>query len=420
MHAQAETIIRRISARRIGQHIEYLSDLGPRVDGSPGDHQATEYLAHNLEQAGLRVNRITVPVPVVNDRIDLIKVQHPQPYHVLCTANMRAGLTPPEGITAALVDVDKGLERDYACKDVTGKLALAYESRPYEAESRDQIGWHLEKIHRAANHGAQALIFCNQRSDSFITTWGLWGLDEQIDSVPSVGISYPDLLKLRETAAQDGNRVCLVSTGQVVSGHSDVIWTIIPGTRLPDEVILLIGGHKETVPSCPGANDNASGNAILLELMRVFAENPLDRTLVGLVTCGEESGCWGGKAFLHQRQDWLRDRLKVVMTFDQVVSGDVRLVGHGSARHNQLMIETAAELGYYLRLTNDPADPVACGLGDSQPFVEAGFPGVMMSGWWSDRFYHSGGDTKDKVNPNFAKVWADVIAATAAKIASSD
>jgi hypothetical protein len=108
--------------------------------------------------------------------------------------------------------------------------------------------------------------------------------------------------------------------------------------------------------------------------------------------------------------------LKLVITFDQVISGDVRLVGQGNDRYNQLMIETAAELGYHLGLTNDPANPVASGLADSEPFVEAGFPGIMLGGWWSDPFYHCNGDTLDKVNPNFVKVWADVIGATTLKV----
>jgi Peptidase family M28 len=35
--------------------------------------------------------------------------------------------------------------------------------------------------------------------------------------------------------------------------------------------ILLIGAHYDTVPGCPGANDNASGVSALLELSRLFA-----------------------------------------------------------------------------------------------------------------------------------------------------
>lgn len=420
MSFEIDTIIRQVSAKGINDHIAFLSGLGPRVDGSPAELKAAAYIARNLEQYGLAVNRLPVPVPVISDRIDRLQVLEPERHEIKCVAHLRAGLTPPEGITARLVYVDKGFEADYGGKDVKGKIALAYESRPYEGEAPGEIGWHLDKIHRAARYGASAVILCTQRDDSYITTWGLWGLDERVDDVPSVGIAFPDLVRLRELAQKGPTQVHLTSTGHPQMGHSDVIWATVRGTRTPEEVILLIGGHKETVPSCPGANDNASGNAILLEVMRVFAQNKPEKTIIGMITCGEESGCWGGKAYLRQYQDWLRDRLKVVITFDQVVSGDVRMVGHGNSHFNQVMIETAAELGYHLGLTNDPANPVASGLGDSEPFVEAGFPGIMLAGWFSDRFYHCGGDTIDKINPNFVKVWADVIAATTLKLCHSN
>jgi aminopeptidase YwaD len=413
---EIDDLIRQISAKQLYDHIAYLSGLGPRLDGSPAELKAAKYITRNLEQYGLEVQRLSLPTPVIADRLDRLEALTPEYFEITCVAHMRAGLTPPAGITAELVYVGKGFESDYTNRDVAGKIALAYESQPYEGEAPGQIGWHLDKIRRAVKYGAKAVIFCTQRGDSHITTWGLWGLDERIDEVPSVGIGFPDLVRLRKLAQQKAVQVRLISTGQIQQGYSDVIWATAPGTCLPEEVILLIGGHKETVPSCPGANDNASGNAILLELMRVFAQNKPEKTIIGMVTCGEESGCWGGKAYLQQYRDWLQNRLKLVITFDQVISGDVRLVGQGNDRYNQLMIETAAELGYHLGLTNDPANPVASGLADSEPFVEAGFPGIMLGGWWSDPFYHCNGDTLDKVNPNFVKVWADVIGATTLKV----
>jgi Zn-dependent M28 family amino/carboxypeptidase len=45
----------------------------------------------------------------------------------------------------------------------------------------------------------------------------------------------------------------------------------VPGRARPGE-ILLIGAHYDTVPGSPGANDNGSGVAALLELSRLFAK----------------------------------------------------------------------------------------------------------------------------------------------------
>jgi Zn-dependent M28 family amino/carboxypeptidase len=46
-----------------------------------------------------------------------------------------------------------------------------------------------------------------------------------------------------------------------------------------DSEILVIGAHYDTVPGSPGADDNASGIAGLLELARLTAENPVSRTV---------------------------------------------------------------------------------------------------------------------------------------------
>lgn len=46
-----------------------------------------------------------------------------------------------------------------------------------------------------------------------------------------------------------------------------------------DSEILVIGAHYDTVPGTPGADDNASGIAGLLELARLATENPVSRTV---------------------------------------------------------------------------------------------------------------------------------------------
>jgi hypothetical protein len=52
----------------------------------------------------------------------------------------------------------------------------------------------------------------------------------------------------------------------------------LPGTRRKDEIIV-IGAHYDTVPGCPGANDNATGVAALVALARTFADRRVARTL---------------------------------------------------------------------------------------------------------------------------------------------
>jgi len=52
----------------------------------------------------------------------------------------------------------------------------------------------------------------------------------------------------------------------------------IPGCRQPER-ILVVGAHYDTVPTTPGADDNASAVAVLLEIARAMAGKSLSRTL---------------------------------------------------------------------------------------------------------------------------------------------
>jgi Zn-dependent M28 family amino/carboxypeptidase len=59
------------------------------------------------------------------------------------------------------------------------------------------------------------------------------------------------------------------------------------GQDRPQE-ILIVGAHYDTERGSPGANDNASGVAAVMELAREFAEKPLARTLRFVAFTNEE------------------------------------------------------------------------------------------------------------------------------------
>ena len=61
----------------------------------------------------------------------------------------------------------------------------------------------------------------------------------------------------------------------------------LPGVEYPQEIILL-GAHYDSVLGALGANDNGSGVAALLELSRLFANNPLRRSLRFVAFVNEE------------------------------------------------------------------------------------------------------------------------------------
>jgi len=68
----------------------------------------------------------------------------------------------------------------------------------------------------------------------------------------------------------------------------------LPGTDLPHEV-LLVGAHFDAVPRSPGADDNASGAAALLELARVLKDRAMRRTVRLVFFNLEEAGLIGAR-----------------------------------------------------------------------------------------------------------------------------
>jgi hypothetical protein len=69
------------------------------------------------------------------------------------------------------------------------------------------------------------------------------------------------------------------------------------GARSPGEVVL-VGAHYDHIPECLGADDNASGVAGALEVARVLAEVPIDRTLAIACWDEEELGLVGSQAWV--------------------------------------------------------------------------------------------------------------------------
>jgi aminopeptidase YwaD len=404
-------------AGEIGAHLAVVAGIGPRPDGSDADKRLVAYVERALTARGLAVGKLPIDVPVVIDPVTRLDVVQQDPWAVAAIANMRAGLTPASGCEAPLVDCGRAFPSDVEPLDLAGKIALAYESVPYEAETPGEVGWHLEKIHRLRDKGAAAVVFCTQRLDNEITTWGLYGLDKRIDNIASVGIGYRDFERLRHACQQGRVLVRLTHHGAIEQRTADVLSAVLPGTDLAGEEIVFIGGHHETVPSCTGVNDNGSGIAIMLEAVRLLAPCRRRRTIRFLVTCGEESGCWGSEAFLKSHAD--AARIRAVLNVDQVAGTDVRLIGHGTPWLNALLADVAAGMGLSLGTTHEEPT-VAAILGDAEPWWQAGYPSAMLSGWWSDPAYHTARDTLRLVNPNYLKIWCDVLATATDRLANGD
>jgi Zn-dependent M28 family amino/carboxypeptidase len=71
----------------------------------------------------------------------------------------------------------------------------------------------------------------------------------------------------------------------------------------------------------PGANDNASGTAMLLSMANYFKKNPINRSIVFIAFAGEEAGLVGSKFFVQNPLVKLK-KISFVLNLDIMGSGE--------------------------------------------------------------------------------------------------
>lgn len=86
----------------------------------------------------------------------------------------------------------------------------------------------------------------------------------------------------------------------------------LPGKEIPSEIIMLTAhlDSKSDSPNliAPGADDNGSGVAVLMEIARAIRKTPLRRSVMFAVFSNEERGEGGSKAFVKRA---IRERLNI-------------------------------------------------------------------------------------------------------------
>ncbi len=146
----------------------------------------------------------------------------------------------------------------------------------------------------------------------------------------------------------------------------------------------------------PGADDNASGVAVLLELARVLAGKPQPRSIVFVAFTGEETGRSGSEYFIHNTARFPVDRMIAMVNLDSVGRLDARpllALGAGTAQEWMHILQGA---GY---VTGVQVTPVADDIGssDQTSFIEAGVPAVQLFGGVHPDF-HRPTDTPEKID----------------------
>ena len=349
---------------------------------------------------------------------------------------------------------------DYAGLDVKDKIVvvLRYEPSGFAGKSGNQgLTQHSQLITKAINarnHGAQALLVINgklgdgeedsltrfgsvsgpenvgivmvQVKNAVADTWfqtsgkSLKDLQEQINSsTQPASFDLPDALQVSlnidiETTRATVNNVLAWLPGQtdeyvIIGAHYDHLGRGNFDSLAPSQIGQI---H-------PGADDNASGTAGVLELARLLApqRGKLKRSILFMDFAGEELGLLGSAEWVKEPT---RPLAKAVAMINMDMIGRIKddkvyIGGVGTGSTFKVVLEQAQ------KETPFKIEYSAGGYSSSDhtSFVTKKIPVLFFfSGLHSD--YHKPSDTWDKINGQSAARLLDMVESVAVQLANTD
>ena len=256
-----------LSVDRVTAHLKALAvDIGIRSAGSEEERRAARYIAGVLTDAGYTatIEPFTFSMPA--EESSSVTIEGGKPFTARLIEGSALGLA-----TGALVDGGTGTATQIEAAGARGRVVLV---------RRGDIPF-SSKVANAAQAGAVAVLVVNNESGQFRGTLG-----RETASIPALAIDGGQWEALRaalgRTINLDASRSTKTVTSQNVVGRRGATCR------------AYIGSHYDSVPEGPGANDNASGTASMLEIARVRATDGLCAIAFG----SEETGLNGSQAFV--------------------------------------------------------------------------------------------------------------------------
>jgi hypothetical protein len=178
--------------------------------------------------------------------------------------------------------------------------------------------------------------------------------------------------------------------GQMVVNVENVL-ARLPGSKGGGKAVLLVA-HYDSVPTGPGAKDDGSGVAALLETARALTagNQPLANDVIFLFTDAEEAAgdMHGARAFV-EKHPWAKD-VGLVLSFDAGDSTGSTYTSESSSGNNWLISHYAQAVSYPLASSlsaeknrEEAADS------DFNVFLEARYPGLGFGSIGQSAYYHT-------------------------------
>jgi hypothetical protein len=468
-----------LSSERMLADVRTLSSpsFNGRQAGSADDLRSAQWVARELTLAGIQLplidnNGIAFPSPMArkgkHDGIMASMVSRsliePDPVvrtgaaDQLGTAKLGTDYLPVFDSPSAdlrgqivfvgygIVDPTQGID-DYADVDVKNCIVLFLRGKPDHYPSPVS---HADKIRFARDRGALAYLtatgpilspyeirrgvtgrpsaFYGQLSPDQALP-GAWISTELAETLlaGSGDESHPDRLRTLQEQLNNAPSARSRLANRYASLHwkttiEDGLLTnvvgLIPGTG-PDTIV--IGAHRDHFGSpagllFPGADDNASGTAIVLEVARALGKIGLrpQRTILFLSFSGEERDLIGSRLYTSRPVIPLGST-KAMINIDHAGVGN-RLLTVGITELNK---STVKDAGWAVGLVNKLNLYGFFPGGDHVPFKEAGIPTVTIVSGGVHPHFHQPTDTADTINPEILQIVARYVLALTWQLANA-
>ncbi len=199
----------------------------------------------------------------------------------------------------------------------------------------------------------------------------------------------------------------------------------LKGANFPDDIVIVCAHLDSTSPEpetlAPGADDDASGTAAVMEAARILARHPTDYTVRFIAFTGEEQGLYGSSGYA-TGADAANVRIVGVVNLDMIAYAD------GMPEDLDVFVNSASEwMGY--RIAQDAGEYAGLSVktrvdpsmiySDHASFWDHGYAALMAieDEPLRNPHYHTTGDTLDTLNLDFCAQAARAALATTAILA---
>lgn len=226
------------------------------------------------------------------------------------------------------------------------------------------------------------------------------------------------------------NKLSVVEGDDAIRIDADVAFIqnivgYIPAKRSTDKYVIMmahydhLGRDLETGKIMNGADDNASGVAVMLETARIMAKHKYDKNVIFVATSGEETKCMGSKFLMKRMQEagLTKDNVEILNLDCLAAEGDyISIVGKDSPQ-NERIEKIATDMSDHLAIPYDDEQMSRNAHTDAEIFDKAGYPAITFVWAYDDcldnrAHLHKPEDVEEIVNYDGVKKSAQVAVAT--------